>query len=1174
MSLLPVIYALLHPTKIPAPEHLDALHHQTAAQGYREQLSGLDIPYRYNSGVSHYCLLTFLVKTDILASSMLSELADGAGGSLTDLAALVVRHIDRLVGSGDMRPTSDSTRLLKGVFVWVALSGAQVGINHESEHSLRRLFGDMLEEGLLESLVGAVCALSRTTETDPLNTINKGLFLLRRVLRRIPLLLSCTLHARLLRATILCGQCPSLIRTHDYLKSFLTEVLPASMVHCHMLPYLDTALSNVRDLASAEGFTSSAIFDDWRLFVDYAEDRLELLEAFDSRMLGSMKAATNFRKRQTSSGGLGAGASIIVPRNVKPPIGKTGAIGRRVRRTTPSVSVDTGQALTARERSFMRALLYHEFDDNKIDIYWDTHHSASAGGEIEYDILCKTGAEWADTVARAARSGGRMTIHVMRVRKGSMATDWVIPLRTNDPVVHNGLKGIAASLKVDAYLEDVTQHENVLHHNSRHSTRRKLIAGRTAERFSILLNRPEDGERPYEFSHGRICIIRIAVEKASIKVQGLTRKKTIQNEDAEAMKGLGEHLDPACTSEPLKKKEGGRLSGNWKRKAREITSELCDASLPVVQRFHIRLNRASKVNSHLPNALLLRKRKINTDVVLNVLPRGPYSAVVEIHNQSLGVGATKIIESVPEGIALICGDNSNQQPPVFGGLEHRLAFSLEHQKTISLLITATATTFGTIYSTVLVFVAQTLSLRRRLQMEQPLTAIHDSAAAWSELGSAVLRIWHQKALPASVIGVLSALLYLGNILVLHITTPALFSVETFNSSRLVPVGTYGLPAYNWSTYNLSNHDDLMSNRSNLSDYVLGSTLSFQSTVWSTERLGLSGGTLYDVLDINSGVGNDLTSHAGTPGKWACTSSRSTDDSALRLEGVNFTYYINPTQPEIISTPIGWLFPQDYILLYSTIPIVDSNNDMGPMVNLSRPMGNSVSAIQILQCSQTLVSQTAVVDSQIRQILSVDKTIEKSDSVWHPYTLHLARTAHLSQPEIYSSTRKRALSCGRIDVLDKQACITVLYNYDTQSVILVGNIPPSHGPLVAQFTKGNISGYGFEPVINPPFLLQGNATVTQVSVQGRLDVAAGLVASVTLFLLSLSFSLGGAHEDKEIQMDGTGILHAIWLYRSHPELERLMPHVENPTDNNLREAGMVRTKLIEGGLRKDESWGSF
>jgi hypothetical protein len=41
----------------------------------------------------------------------------------------------------------------------------------------------------------------------------------------------------------------------------------------------------------------------------------------------------------------------------------------------------------------------------------------------------------------------------------------------------------------------------------------------------------------------------------------------------------------------------------------------------------------------------------------------------------------------------------------------------------------------------------------------------------------------------------------------------------------------------------------------------------------------------------------------------------------------------------------------------------------------------------------------------------------------------------------------------------------------------------------------------------------------------------------------------------------GILHAIWLYRNHPELEMLMEQVDHPTEANLREAGMVRTRLI-------------
>jgi hypothetical protein len=69
----------------------------------------------------------------------------------------------------------------------------------------------------------------------------------------------------------------------------------------------------------------------------------------------------------------------------------------------------------------------------------------------------------------------------------------------------------------------------------------------------------------------------------------------------------------------------------------------------------------------------------------------------------------------------------------------------------------------------------------------------------------------------------------------------------------------------------------------------------------------------------------------------------------------------------------------------------------------------------------------------------------------------------------------------------------------------------------------------------------------------------------LTLLSLPTSiLKHVKDENDIPIDGTGILHAIWLYRNHPELETLLEQVEHPTDNNLREAGMVQTRLVGGG----------
>jgi hypothetical protein len=105
-----------------------------------------------------------------------------------------------------------------------------------------------------------------------------------------------------------------------------------------------------------------------------------------------------------------------------------------------------------------------------------------------------------------------------------------------------------------------------------------------------------------------------------------------------------------------------------------------------------------------------------------------------------------------------------------------------------------------VYSTLLVFVTQKLSMRRSLQKNQTLTVTHDNAAAWMGLGSALLHIWHQKSVPASVSGVSVVFLYLGGILILHITTPALLSPDTFISCTNFNAGTQGLPAFNLTGY--------------------------------------------------------------------------------------------------------------------------------------------------------------------------------------------------------------------------------------------------------------------------------------------------------------------------------------------------------------------------------------
>ncbi|KAJ7108153.1 hypothetical protein C8R44DRAFT_857727 [Mycena epipterygia] len=132
-------------------------------------------------------------------------------------------------------------------------------------------------------------------------------------------------------------------------------------------------------------------------------------------------------------------------------------------------------------------------------------------------------------------------------------------------------------------------------------------------------------------------------------------------------------------------------------------------------------------------------------------------------------------------------------------LEHAVVFPLDRESIISPAISGITTAFATIYTSILVLISQTLAMRRNLRMEQTLTAAHDKFAAWSGIGSALLRLWNQRIVPSSVLGTLSVFLYLTNILVVHITTPSLLSLQTFNASQSTNVTTHGLPEYSRGT---------------------------------------------------------------------------------------------------------------------------------------------------------------------------------------------------------------------------------------------------------------------------------------------------------------------------------------------------------------------------------------
>ena len=84
---------------------------------------------------------------------------------------------------------------------------------------------------------------------------------------------------------------------------------------------------------------------------------------------------------------------------------------------------------------------------------------------------------------------------------------------------------------------------------------------------------------------------------------------------------------------------------------------------------------------------------------------------------------------------------------------------------------------------------QQLTTRGILLKYQTLTATHDESAAWAGLGSALLVLWSQTRIAASVIGSLSAAIYLMGISVLHISTPSLFNLQVFENLNALTIST-------------------------------------------------------------------------------------------------------------------------------------------------------------------------------------------------------------------------------------------------------------------------------------------------------------------------------------------------------------------------------------------------
>ncbi|KAJ7215556.1 hypothetical protein GGX14DRAFT_443082 [Mycena pura] len=546
------------------------------------------------------------------------------------------------------------------------------------------------------------------------------------------------------------------------------------------------------------------------------------------------------------------------------------------------------------------------------------------------------------------------------------------------------------------------------------------------------------------------------------------------------------------------------------------------------------------------------------------------------------------------------------------GWAHGLLLPLEDQSLISLAITAISMIFATVYSAILVFLTQKLAARRNLRIFQPLTATHDTAAAWAGIGSAILRIWQQRQVRSSVAGVISPAVYLSAILALQTTTPALFTLAAFNSTQTIVIPTRGLPMFS-DAVNASNFVDVL-------NAITAGTPMFSNILYlrSMETIGLQGSTLYDVLDPNNGASMaevDANTFQMSCGYLPDATTQSfvwdttTNGWNITIRGAR--YNLSPPRTGFTGF-LQWDLDGTTLLasaavFWSTLPILDSNGDMAPQVKLPYPVSGvpdgAAESVQLFRCMRTMVPRTAMVDAKSRKLVALSEISDPSPTFWAPFGDNSAPTGdiltngQMATPEgfldawdywcLASATANvvytaPSLPTNMSNILQFPSLGVPQHVFLMLDLGLLGNNAPTSVSLdsfemslehllasmywmLAQYqpSYGYISDDGIALSGNLTNLVEGTTSSTQVITEGRLDVVTGLVASTILLVVSLRFfkllDLGKAKTGA--RLDATDFLHSIWLYRQHPELEASLEQVDAPTNTNLRRAGMVGVRLV-------------
>ncbi|KAJ6498647.1 hypothetical protein DFH09DRAFT_1446420 [Mycena vulgaris] len=399
--------------------------------------------------------LQLILKPSLLAN--FEEIVDGVGGSLFDLAVIVVKHIRHVVPAADS-PTSVATiHNLSGIFKLLIAAP-----HHPPDTRLRSY---LVDNGIVTTLVTLIRALAAgTTPLAP--KIMFSAFSMLDPMITGPGHMGILAIIEALKAGLLLAVLAS-SKKNDHnldlqLQYVLRSTLPNSMVYVDVVTQIAESMG-MHFATKLTGSRPSEMFiADWAAFNSFAHKRITFLRSYQAGAFPSYKACDNLERPVRD---LPDEAPFSTMFGLPQPLLLLNKLPNRrlADGWTSSGKPALPEFLGTQDRAFMRALLHMQYLIDKAPItfhqikfmiefpgqtFYIRYDYTDCDGSPPYSFVGCLSPEtpgdnamqthWAEHLSRAVNSGGRMELQVMRVAEGGSTRQRIFPLRWASSAFHGG----------------------------------------------------------------------------------------------------------------------------------------------------------------------------------------------------------------------------------------------------------------------------------------------------------------------------------------------------------------------------------------------------------------------------------------------------------------------------------------------------------------------------------------------------------------------------------------------------------------------------------------------------------------------------------------------------------------------------------------------------------------